>query len=341
MRLMHLRLILTCLVTAALACAQGPRIGTIDFYGLRKVSEAKVRKALAVSEGGELPSSKGEVEERIEKVPGVVEAHLEAACCDDAGKAILYVGLEEKGAAHYNYRPPPAGDAILPVEIVPVYTQFLAAVAAASRTGQVAEDLTNGHSLMSDPDVRALQQQFIGFAAKYTEDLRKVLRAGLNEEQRAIAAYVIGYAPKKENVVADLQYALQDPDDTVRNNAMRSLAAFAVLQRKQPNSEIKISATWFIEMLNSIIWGDRNNAAVALVTLTDIRDEKIMEQLRERAMPALAEMAAWKHLPHALPAFILLGRAGGMKEEEIQQAWSKGQRGIVIVAVKKKLADAK
>ena len=134
---MHLRLIFTCLMTAALACAQGPRIGTIDFYGLRKVPEAKVRKALAVSEGGELPSSKAAVEERIEQVPGVVEAHLEAACCDDAGKAILYVGVEEKGAAHYNYRPPPAGDAILPAEIVPVYTRFLGAVSAASRTGRV------------------------------------------------------------------------------------------------------------------------------------------------------------------------------------------------------------
>ena len=337
---MHLRLIFTCLITAALACAQGPRIGTIDFYGLRKVPESKVRKALAVSEGGALPSSKGEVEERIEQVPGVVETHLEATCCDDAGKAILYIGIEEKGAAHYNYRPPPTGDAILPAEIVPVYARFLGAVAVAGRTGRVAEDLTQGHSLMSDPDVRALQEQFAVFAAKYTGDLRKVLRTGANEEQRAIAAYVIGYAPNKDRVVPDLQYALQDPDDTVRNNAMRSLAAFAVLQRKQPDSEIKISPTWFIEMLNSIIWGDRNNAAVALVTLTDTRDEKVLEQLRERALPALAEMAAWKHLPHALPAYILLGRAGGMKEEELQDAWSKGQRNTVINTVIKKLTGA-
>lgn len=337
---MHLRLIFTCLITAALACAQGPRIGTIDFYGLRKVPESKVRKALEVSEGSALPSSKADVEEWIEKVPGVVEAHLEAACCDDAGKAILYVGIEEKGSAHYNYRSPPTGDARLPAEIVPVYARFLGAVAVASRTGRVAEDLTQGHSLMSDPDVRALQEQFVGFAAKYTDDLRKVLRTGSNEEQRAIAAYVIGYAPQKERVVPDLQYALQDPDDTVRNHAMRSLAAIAVLQRKQPDSEIKISPTWFIEMLNSIIWGDRNNAAVALVTLTDTRDEKVLEQLRERAMPALAEMAAWKHLPHALPAYILLGRAGGMKEEDLQQAWSKGQRGTVINTVIKKLTGA-
>ncbi len=334
---MHLRLIFIFLLTAALAFAQSPKIGTIDFYGIRKVSQAKVHKALGVSEGGPLPSSKADVEERIEKVPGIVEAHLEAACCDDNGKAILYVGVEEKGSAHYNYRPPPTEDVSIPAEIVPVYTEFLGAVARAGRSGKVSEDLTHGHSLMSDPAVRSIQEHFIGLATKYTEDLRKVLRNGVNEEQRAMAAYVIGYAPNKARITADLQYALQDPDDTVRNNAMRSLAAIAVLQRKEPDSEIKISATWFVEMLNSIIWGDRNNAAVALVTLTDTRDEKVLELLRERAMPALAEMAAWKHLPHALPAYILLGRAGGMKEEELQDAWSKGERAAVI----KKLTEPK
>jgi hypothetical protein len=325
-----LRLIFICLLTAGLASAQAPRIGIIDFYGLHKVPEAKVRKALAVSEGSLLPSSKGDVEERLEKVSGIVAAHLEAACCDDTGKAILYVGVEEKGAPHFNYRPPPTDDVTLPAEIVPVYVKFLGAVARAGRVGKVAEDLTHGHSLMSDPDVRDLQEQFIVFAAKYTEDLRKVLRGGKNDEQRAMAAYVIGYAPDKARVSADLQYALQDPDDTVRNNAMRSLAAFAVLQRKDPQSEIKISATWFIEMLNSLIWGDRNNAAVALVTLTDTRDESVLEQLREKSIPALAQMASWKYLPHALPAYILLGRVGGMKEEELQDAWSKGQRMAVI-----------
>jgi hypothetical protein len=191
---------------------------------------------------------------------------------------------------------------------------------------------------MSDVTVRALQEQFLGFAAKYTDELRNVLRNGANEEQRAIAAYVIGYAPNKTRVVDDLQFALQDPDDTVRNNAMRSLAAFAVLQRKDPSAGIKISPTWLIEMLNSIIWGDRNNAAVALVTLTDTRDEKILEQLRERAMPALAEMANWKHLQHALPAYILLGRVGGLKEEELQDAWAKGERAAII---KKLMAAAR
>jgi hypothetical protein len=83
-------------------------------------------------------------------------------------------------------------------------------------------------------------------------------------------------------------------------------------------------------MLNSLVWTDRNNAAVALVTLTERRDAAIIEHLRERALPALVEMARWKHLPHALPAFILVGRVAGMREATIQEAWNKEQREPVI-----------
>src|SRR6478672_11764891 len=136
---MQLRHLLLYFTAAGLACAQVPHIGTIDFYGLRKIPESKVRKALGASEGGTLPASKGDVETRMEEIPGVVEARLEAACCDDGGKAILYVGIEEKGSPHFNYHEPPTGDAALPAEIIPVYAKFLGAVSAAGRTGKVAE----------------------------------------------------------------------------------------------------------------------------------------------------------------------------------------------------------
>jgi len=53
------------------------------------------------------------------------------------------------------------------------------------------------------------------------------------------------------------------------------------------------------------------------------------------AGPALTEMARWKHLPHALPAFILLGRMAGRSESEIQAAWAKGEREIVLKPGKK------
>ncbi len=114
--------------------------------------------------------------------------------------------------------------------------------------------------------------------------------------------------------------------------------AQAVWIRLNPNSGIKIEATWFIEMLNSLSWSDRNRALAALQILTDTWDPAVLDQLRERALPALADMARWKTLAHALPAYILLGRVAGVSEERIQESWSSGNREPLIVEALKQPA---
>jgi hypothetical protein len=193
-----------------------------------------------------------------------------------------------------------------------------------------AEDLTRGHSLMSDPSVRDLQLGFVRLANAHLEQLRAAIRQAEDPEQRAIAVYVIAYADDKPSIVNDVQYAIQDIDDTVRSNAVRALAGLSVLATKDPNSGLKISPTWLVEMLNSVTWTDRHNAAIALVTLTDGRDPGLLAHLRERALPSLVEMSRWKHLPHALPPYILLGRVAGVPEKQLQDAWSKNQREAMI-----------
>ena len=316
-------------VLAGLAAAQAPRIGMIEFYGLHKVPEARLRQALGVREGDPLPPSKGDAEERLAALPGVVESHLEAVCCD-AGQMILYVGIEERGTPHFDLREPPQGEARLPEEITSAYRRFLQAWEESVRSGQDRDDLTHGHALSANPVARAIQEQFVSLAGDHLKELRDVLRNSADEEQRATAAYVIGYAPKNSAVVNDLQYALKDADAGVRNNATRSLAAMAVLARLDPDAGVNVSPTWFIEMLNSLSWTDRNKALMALQILTDQKDSSVLDQLRERALASLAEMARWKSLGHALPAYLLLARIAGVPEQQAQEAWTRGDRESVI-----------
>jgi hypothetical protein len=331
LRLINLRLLTLLFTLSALtASAQVPTIGTIDFYGLRKLQEKNIRKVIGFAEGSPLPRSKGDVEIQIEEIKGIVHARLEAACCDANRQAILYIGVEEVGAPHFSYRVPPETDLHLPEEVASAYRRFLKAVSQAGQAGTAQEDLSRGHSLMADPEVRAVQMEFTELAEAHLPALQKVLRESADNDQRAIAAYVIGYAKVKARVVNDLQFALQDPDDTVRNNALRSLAAFAVLATTDPKSEVRMQPTWFVEMLHSLVWSDRNNAIVTLVTLTESRSPIVLDLLRERALPELIEMAAWKHLPHALPAYIVLGRVLGYPEQELQDLWSQEKRSVVI-----------
>jgi len=306
-----------------------PRVGVLDYYGLHKISPARIQRVLATREGDPFPNSKGDVEERLEHIPGVIRSHLAAVCCD-GGKTVLFVGIEEKGAAHFEFRSVPNGEVRLPGDIVAAYEEFLTALEAAVRSGNAGDDLTSGHSLMADPAARLLQRRFELIAERQLPLLRDVLRHSADDEHRAIAAYIIGYAPIKRLVVDDLQEAVQDPGDAVRNNAMRALGAIAVLAARDPDLGIRISPTWFVEMLNSIVWTDRNKAVMALLNLTESRPERILTLIRQRAMPSLAEMARWKSLSHAIGPYMLLSRAAGLPDQEIQDSWKNGQRETVI-----------
>jgi hypothetical protein len=331
-----MRLIFTIAFLTGLAAAQTPpTVGVIDFYGLNKVAQDRIRKTLGFKEGDPFPRSKANVEEQLDALPGVVESHLEAVCCDGA-RVVLYVGIEERGAPHFDLREPPDGEMVLAPEIVALYRRFFDAFEEAVRRGSTAEDLTRGHSLMADPLAREIQLQFPEVAEKNIAQLRNVLRNSSDEEQRAIAAGVIGYAPRKDQIAADLQFALRDADPGVRANAARALVALAVYARLHADSGIKLEPTWFIEMLNSLSWSDRERALKALEILTDTRDAQMLTQLRQRALPALAEMSRWKTLEHALPAFILTGRLAGLTEQQIQEAWTSGNRESVIALAKKK-----
>lgn len=311
--------------------ASAPVVDVLDFFGLGKIPEARIRKVLGFKEGDPFPRSKGDVEERLDEQTDIVESHLEAVCCD-AGKTVLYVGIEERGAPHFDLREPPEGDVELPKEILSGYRDFLDAYASAASRGAAAEDLTQGHSLMADPLAREIQLKFFDLAKNNLRVLRDVLRNSSDDEQRAAAVYVMTYAADKHTIVDDLQFALRDADPSVRANGVQGLLAILVYARLHPELGIRIEPTWFIEMLNSLSWSDREHALKALQILTDTRDASTLSQLRERALPALVEMSRWKTLAHALPAFVVLGRVAGFTDQQIQDAWTSGDRESAIAA---------
>lgn len=322
MRLVSVTRFLAATVLSACAFGQAPVVGDIEFYGLRTLTPGRIAGAVGLKEGAPIPPSKGDLQDRIAEIPGVVLARVEAVCCQGRD-VILFIGIEEKGGPHAAFRSAPSGDATLPEELADAYQLFLAAVQRAASRGAASEDLTAGHSLMDDPQARAYQERFVTFATEKLEALRAVLRNGADAGQRAVAAAIIGYAPKKAEVVNDLQTALQDPDEAVRANAARSLNAIAV-------GGMKVAPTWLLELMHSVVLSDRVEAVRALLTLTDRGNPEVLEQLRSRALPALAEMARWKAPRYAVPPFLLLGRVAGLGEQEVQQRWQKGDRESVI-----------
>lgn len=326
-----------CLLVLAVSIAAGaedisPRIGLIEIYGAHKVPIKKIQAALGVNPGDAMPSREG-TEDRIDKIPGIVASRVEASCCD-GGKMILYVGVEEGDEPHFDFHPAPTGDVTLAPDVASKYREFLDEVGASMHASKSDEDLTNGYSLMADPACRALQQDFVPLVARDLTLLDQVVRQSSDPEQRAAAAYLLQYGPRSARssklIVDALQYALRDQEDTVRENAMRSLQAIAIGAKLHPEQQVHIEPTWFVELLNSVVWSDRRNATLALVNLTENGNPETLALIRERALSSVIEMARWHDLRHALPAFILAGRLAGLDEKQIQAAWLNGDREAVL-----------
>lgn len=329
-------LIFFALILTASQNPQFPAIGIIDFYGLGELSERQARESLQIKEGDSLPEDSDEARRRLESLPGVEEARLEIACCV-GNKAILYVGIRKKGEPLIEFRSAPQGEVRLPQDVIQAGEGFQKAYSEAVLKGDPGEDHSYGHALTNDPATRAIQERFIAFAARDLKLLRNVLRNSADAQHRALAAQIIAYAENKQEIVNDLVDAMRDSAEVVRNNAMRALWIMPESTRQSPKKPIRIPPRPFIEMLNSIEWGDRNKSSLALHKITNLPAPDILSELRRKALPSLIEMARWKTPGHAKPPFVLLGRVAGFTEDEINAAWERGAHGSFIEAAAQRI----
>lgn len=336
--------LLLLLLPSASIFAQAPLFATVDLYGLRTVTEQQVRSVLQLKEGDAIPDDKaaGEIIKRLKAIPNVEDAALDFPCCDEKyGKTILYVGIREKGTPALKFRRAPVGDIHLPAEMLKLEELFYDALGKAVLKGDVADDDSQGHSLMANPEARAVQEQFVTVAANSGDLLRKVLRGSSNAHHRALAAQIIAYSSDKHKIIGDLIYAMKDPSDSVRNAAVRALAILARYAQTNPQKKLKISFAPFIDLLNSVVWTDRNKSSLALFPLTDGRDPKLLKELRMKALPSLMEMARWQSKGHAFGPLIILGRIAGIPDGELFEAIQTGKRDTIIEKSKNSLETKK
>ena len=311
-----------------------PRVAGVEIYGARKVEQKKILAALAVKPGDALPASRGDVEGRLAEVEGVRRAKLEAFCCL-GGQAILYVGVEESGAPAMAVNSEPEQELALPDDVMKAYREFAAALARATAEGDLSEDTSEGFPIMNNLAARMAQRRLPGLAGLNEDTLRDVLKHAREPEQRAAAAYLAGYAPSRRYVVDDLQLALRDPDPAVRANVMRSLRALARAGQAASAANWRVEPAWFLPLLGSIDLSDRLEAVRTLLEMAAQADAELSASQKERALPALVEMARWQYAGHAQPAFLLAGRLAGQSEAELQRAWAAGEREKVLAGLLK------
>ena len=302
--------IFTGLLFVCAASAQLPRVGDINFYGLRKMTPDQILAAARLGAGDKLPASRIDLEDRIIGLPDVMDAHVQSLCCE-GDRTTLFIGVRERGETEVEFRVPPSGTATLPEELMTRYRKYTGALSRVAADGA------------ADPAIRRDQEYFRVYAAAHILKLRAELRTGSDPEQRAAAVTVIASSSNKKILVDDLLFALQDADDGVRTNAIRELTGFAA-------AGIRIPPAGLVDLLNSVVLSDRVESTKALLVLTEKQNAAALDAIRERALPSLAEMARWQTRSYALPPFQLIGRVAGLKDADVNGSWEHGDPEGVI-----------
>jgi hypothetical protein len=89
--------------------------------------------------------------------------------------------------------------------------------------GAANEDDSQGYALFHDPATHADQLKLLAWTRAHPAIVLKVLPESREARQRAYAAQALGYAERSPEQIAALVTAAFDPDDGVRNNAVRAL----------------------------------------------------------------------------------------------------------------------
>ena len=327
-----------CLLTCLVGSKQDQHrtIAKIDFFGYGHFDVLKLRSVLPIRPGesieqGDWTRYRSKIDDAIRSQTGKPPTDVARVCCDENGNSMIYIGVAGTSSVALQHKPAPTGEDQLPVTALKLNQEADEALNKAALAGRTQQDNSRGYALSADPELRAKELQIREFALANEALLRTVLSSSSNAEHRAIAAEFLGYVNVSARQITDLTEAARDPDEGVRNNAVRALGVIASSSQQRARM---ISPNPFIALLKSDKWVDRNKGGWLLVSLTASRDPKLLKQLRTEAMDALVEMARWQFAGHASVARRLLGRIAGIEETRLD-TMIDGQAETIIAAAKK------
>jgi hypothetical protein len=289
-------------------------IAAVDFYGEAKVDFAQLRAASPFRVGAPIKLEDiALVPESLRKLAGDNRISAKPVFVPELNGWIVYVDIEPPDSELPAWKPEPLGIVKLPPEEVALYEHAMSRLMEGGLAA--GDETTEGYSLSKDPQMRADEQKLLTYARANAAAVFDVLAHSSSGRDRIAAAWIAGYAPQNQDQIAALLQAINDPNDNVRNNAVRVLAVLAFHDARVAR---QIPAEPFIRMLHSPDWTDRNKAMALLDPITAARDPQTLESLRRQALAPLRQMSRWTVWGHAEMAARLLGRASGIPEDRLR-----------------------
>jgi len=144
-------------------CSAQPKVTSVDFYGLKSLSEEQVKKELGFQDDdSKLPVAIKELKSRLIAMDKVEDAYV--APIHFPGNLALFIGVRELGQAAPTFRDAPTGELKLRDELLEQYNQTMELLVPAIKSGKAGEDRSAGHSLSEYEPMRKLQEEFVAVA---------------------------------------------------------------------------------------------------------------------------------------------------------------------------------
>jgi hypothetical protein len=240
---------------------------------------------------------------------------------------MVYIGLPGASYQAVEWNPKPTGELRFPKAVLSLREQAEKALMNAVMKGNAAEDDSEGYALSNDPKSRKAQVAMREYALRNEALILHVLSMSSDSQHRATAAQLLGYVRQSDAQVDALVHAALDPEDGVRNDAVRALG---VLAGAKPDVARRVPLEPYIRLLRSGNWSDHNKASLLLAGLTKSRDAAVLTTLRIEAFDNLLEMARWRSPGHAGFALIMLGRIAGVEEAALMKMLEDGQASAIL-----------
>jgi hypothetical protein len=310
---------------------QKVKIGVIDFFGYGGLDLAKMRAAFPVRLGQEgtmddFHSLRQQIHDSVQTVTGKPPTDTSFVCCTESGDWMLYIGLSGTSSKPLALNDPPRGTAALPQSALDLNKQVLDILFEAIQR-HAGEDDSKGYFLSDYPPLREKQLAIRDFAVHHEDLIIGALENSSSVEQRQVAAEFLGYAEQSNKQLNKLAQASFDPDDGVRNNAIRALLVLS----ENPAIAARIPPEKFIATLCSDKWTDRNKGSSLVGALTSARNSNLLKQIRAESLPCLAEIAGWQSTGHAYSARMTLGRIAGIEEKHLEDLAGRPEQTVTLI----------
>jgi len=174
---------------------------------------------------------------RMQRVPSV----------QGGGSVIVFDFVEKKdAAARMPFRPAPTGRLGDPAGLVAAWRQYSEMGAELSRKGLLATDRVECPAFYctwgdATPDLKILQDRFVQEVPSNKQSLLRVFKEDRDPQRRADALNLLAYLRSGPEVSETAELGMTDPDDRVREAAMRMFSDMAVYRKDAPLPAEKIA----------------------------------------------------------------------------------------------------